>query len=101
MGRYEKMDVENEDAVIYSFLLLICGVRGKELVIATDEPPESLANRPLLPLLLTLHLVKLFRLGRWWWRWRLGHLGKFRKGGSRVLARELEDAFPTGQFMAL
>lgn len=64
--------------------------RGSEgLVIATNESPESLANRPLLSLPFTL-FVDLFCL----WR-RLGLLGELREGSPRVLAREIEDAFST------
>jgi hypothetical protein len=59
------------------------------LVIATDESPESLANRPLLPLPFTL-FVNLFCL----WR-QLGLLGELREGSPRVLAREIEDTFST------
>jgi len=59
------------------------------LVIATDESPESLANRPLLPLSFTL-FVDLFCL----WRW-LGLLGELWEGSPRVLAREIEDTFST------
>jgi len=60
--------------------------------MAANEPPKSLADRPFLPLPFTFLLL---RVCWWWWRRLLGKLGEW---GSRVLAREIEDAFPTRQF---
>ncbi len=107
LERYEKIDEyigAMEDVVI--FLCIIdteCegearpeDERGEDarilvrLVIATDESPESLTNRPFLPLSFAL-LVKLL-LSRWW---RLGLLRELREGSPRVLAREMKDPFAT------
>jgi len=66
----------------------------RRLIVATDESPESLANRPLLSLPLSL------LVGQRWGR-RLGLLGlggEVGEGRSCVLTREMEDALSAGQF---
>jgi len=73
------------------------GVR--RLIVATDESPESLANRPLLSLPLSLLVVKRFCVGRRWRRlWLLGLGSEIGEGRPCILAREMEDALPAGHF---
>src|SRR5712671_1894003 len=65
------------------------------LIVATDESPESFANRPFLSLPLSLLIGRRWR----WWRLRLlGLGGEVGEGRPCVLAREMEDALPTGHF---